>query len=127
MLLDCPFCHVDDEQIIFQDEFVFTIRDGFPISSAHTLIIPKRHIASLFDATNKEQRALLNALQFTKTELDQTYKPDGYNIGFNDGLAAGQTVMHLHIHLIPRYTGDCNDPRGGIRWLFPEKAVYWNR
>ncbi|EDN68317.1 HIT family protein [Beggiatoa sp. PS] len=125
MLLDCPFCHLDDKQIIFQDEFVFTIRDGFPISSAHTLIIPKRHIASLFDATNKEQRALLNALQFTKTELDQIYKPDGYNIGLNDGLAAGQTVMHLHIHLIPRYTGDCDDPRGGVRWLFPEKAVYW--
>jgi diadenosine tetraphosphate (Ap4A) HIT family hydrolase len=126
MLLDCPFCHLDDKQIIFQDEFVFTIRDSFTISPAHTLIIPKRHIASLFDAIDEEQRALLHALQVAKAELDQTHKPVGYNIGINDGLAAGQTVMHLHIHLIPRYTGDCDDPRGGVRWLFPEKAVYWN-
>jgi diadenosine tetraphosphate (Ap4A) HIT family hydrolase len=126
MFLDCPFCHLDDKQIIYQDEFVFTIRDSFPISPAHTLIIPKRHIASLFDATDKEQRALLHALKIAKAELDQQHKPDGYNIGINDGLAAGQTIMHLHIHLIPRYTDDCEDPRGGVRWLFPEKAVYWN-
>jgi len=102
-----------------------SIRDGYPLSVGHTLIIPKRHIASLFDATDEEQMALLQALRTLKIELTQQYAPDGYNIGINDGLAAGQTVLHLHIHLIPRYTGDCTDPRGGVRWIFPEKAVYW--
>lgn len=125
MLLDCPFCHIDNQQILCQNDLVFTIRDRFPISPAHTLIIPKRHIASLFDATDKEQRAFLYALQTAKADLDQQHKPNGYNIGINDGLVAGQTIMHLHIHLIPRYAGDCDDPRGGVRRLFPEKAKYW--
>ncbi|HDN25917.1 MAG TPA: HIT family protein [Thioploca sp.] len=83
------------------------------------------HEPSLFEATDEEHKALLRALQAAKVELGQQYAPDGYNIGINDGLAAGQTVMHLHIHLIPRYNGDCIDPRGGVRWIFPDKAVYW--
>jgi len=119
----CFFCHLDD--IIVQDDLVITIRDAYPISQGHTLIIPKRHIASLFEATQEEQIALLQALQAAKKDLNQQYAPDGYNIGINDGIAAGQTVMHLHIHLIPRYYGDCPDPRGGVRWIFPQKAVYW--
>jgi len=124
-MIPCPFCHINDNQIIFQDDLVMTFRDGYPLSVGHTLIIPKRHISSLFDATDEEHMALLHALRTLKIELTQQYAPDGYNIGINDGLAAGQTVMHLHIHLIPRYTGDCTDPRGGVRWIFPEKAVYW--
>ena len=123
--MDCFFCHLDDTKIISQDDLVITIRDGFPISPGHTLIIPKRHIASFFAATDTEHKALLQALTIAKTELEQKYAPDGYNIGINDGIAAGQTIQHLHIHLIPRYAGDCPDPRGGVRWLFPEKAVYW--
>ncbi len=119
----CFFCHLDD--IISQNNLVLTIRDAYPISQGHTLIIPKRHIASFFEATQEEQIALLQALQAAKKELSQQYAPDGYNIGINDGLAAGQTVMHLHIHLIPRYHGDCPDPRGGVRWIFPQKVVYW--
>ncbi len=111
----CPFCHINDNQIIYQDDLVMTIRDAYPLSVGHTLIIPKRHIASLFDATDEEQMALLDALRTLKIDLTQEYAPDGYNIGINDGLAAGQTVMHLHIHLIPRYSGDCTDPRGGVR------------
>ncbi len=125
MALDCFFCNIDVAKIILQDDLVITIRDAFPVSLGHTLIIPKRHISSFFAATNQEQMALLNGLNIAKVELHQLYTPDGYNIGINDGLAAGQTIPHLHIHLIPRYTGDCFDPRGGIRWLFPEKAVYW--
>jgi diadenosine tetraphosphate (Ap4A) HIT family hydrolase len=123
---NCPFCHLDDEQILFQDELVMTFRDGYPISDGHTLIIPKRHIPSFFDTTDDEQQALLQALHAARRELTQQYAPDGYNIGINDGLAAGQTVMHLHIHLIPRYRDDCDDPRGGVRWIFPEKAAYFN-
>ncbi|MEN8218987.1 MAG: HIT family protein [Pseudomonadota bacterium] len=124
-LTPCPFCHINDNQFIFQDDLVMTIRDSYPVSLGHSLIIPKRHIPSLFDATDKEQIALLRALRTAKIDLSQQYAPDGYNIGINDGLVAGQTVMHLHIHLIPRYTGDCTDPRGGVRWIFPEKAAYW--
>lgn len=125
MLLECPFCRLGNDKIIFQDDLVMTIRDGYPVSLGHSLIIPKRHIPSLFDATDEEQMALLGSLTRAKIELSQQYAPDGYNIGINDGLSAGQTVMHLHIHLIPRYAGDCVDPRDGVRWIFPYKAVYW--
>lgn len=101
------------------------IRDGFPISEGHTLIIPKRHIASFFECTAEERSALFTALDLARQELDHSLSPDGYNIGINDGPAAGQTVGHLHIHLIPRYRGDQTDPRGGVRWIFPDKAKYW--
>jgi len=121
----CPFCALDPAKILVQDPWVMTIRDTCPVSPGHTLILPKRHIASLFEATEAEQLALLRVLSKAKIGLDRELRPDGYNIGINDGEAAGQTIMHLHIHLIPRYLGDREDPRGGIRWIFPEKAVYW--
>ncbi len=101
------------------------IMDGFPLSPGHALVIPRRHIASLFEATKDEREALLDLLEQTRMELIRQYNPDGFNIGINDGAYAGQTVMHLHIHLIPRYKGDQQDPRGGVRWIFPNKAVYW--
>jgi diadenosine tetraphosphate (Ap4A) HIT family hydrolase len=123
--LNCHFCQIDNQDIIFQNELVIGFRDKFPISQGHTLIIPKRHTSSFFKLTNQEHSALLHALRTIKEELHQEYVPDGYNIGINDGLAAGQTVMHLHVHVIPRYTSDCIDPRGGVRWIFPEKAAYW--
>jgi diadenosine tetraphosphate (Ap4A) HIT family hydrolase len=100
--------------------------DGFPISPGHTLIIPKRHIASLFEATRDEREGLFDQVEQVKAALQEKFKPDGFNIGINDGTAAGQTVMHLHIHLIPRYAGDQPDPRGGVRWIFPDKADYWS-
>ena len=121
----CPFCTLEASKIIAQDPWVMTIRDTCPVSPGHTLILPKRHIASLFEATEEEQIALLRALSEAKLGLDRELKPDGYNIGVNDGAAAGQTILHLHVHLIPRYLGDREDPRGGVRWIFPEKAVYW--
>ena len=122
----CPFCCLANERILKTTQHSLIIRDGYPISKGHTLIIPKRHIASLFDASLEEQQDLLQALTWAKKQLDKELKPNAYNIGINDGEAAGQTVMHLHIHLIPRYQGDCQDPRGGIRWLFPDKADYWS-
>jgi diadenosine tetraphosphate (Ap4A) HIT family hydrolase len=103
------------------------IRDGYPISPGHTLVIPKRHVRSFFDLTVAEQLDALNLLQRAKQDLDQQYAPQGYNIGINDGPAAGQTIPHLHIHLIPRYSGDRPDPRGGVRWIIPEKADYWSQ
>ena len=103
------------------------IRDGFPVSPGHTLIIPKRHVGSWFDITDAERDEMTLLLTQAKAQLDQEYTPDGYNIGINDGAAAGQTVPHLHMHLIPRFTGDSEDPRGGVRWIMPEKADYWSR
>jgi diadenosine tetraphosphate (Ap4A) HIT family hydrolase len=118
------------------------IRDGYPISPGHTLIIPKRHTGSFFDTTTEERNALLELLDWAKADLTTPTvgallaaptnapplpKPDAFNIGINDGPAAGQTVPHLHIHLIPRYQGDMPDPRGGVRWIMPEKADYWSK
>lgn len=122
----CPFCTFDLSRIILSYGSAMAIMDGFPVSPGHALIIPRRHIASLFDATSDEREALLELLSQVKIDLQKKYKPDGFNIGINEGSAAGQTIMHLHIHLIPRYSGDMPDPRGGIRWIFPEKAAYWN-
>lgn len=126
--MHCPFCQIPPERIITQNEHAFAIRDAFPVSPGHTLIIPKRHIASFFETTQEEKTALLQLLDDVGVLLaapDVLNKPDGYNIGINDGAAAGQTVPHLHIHLIPRYKNDVEDPRGGVRWVVPEKARYW--
>ncbi len=121
----CPFCTLTPERIIDSNEFALVIRDGFPISEGHTLIIPRRHVGSWFDTNAHERTALFALLDQAKLILDQECNPDSYNIGINDGAAAGQTVPHLHIHLIPRYKGDQVDPRGGVRWIIPGKAKYW--
>ena len=123
----CPFCTLPDERVIDQNDHGLVIRDGFPISPGHTLIIPKRHTGSFFDLTEAERSDLLLLQDKAKLDLENEFKPDGYNIGINDGPAAGQTVPHLHIHLIPRYAGDRADPRGGVRWIIPKKADYWSK
>jgi diadenosine tetraphosphate (Ap4A) HIT family hydrolase len=115
------------ERIVAENESAYVIRDGFPVSPGHTLVIPKRHAATFFDVNQVERDAMLGLVDRAKAELDEKFSPAGYNIGINNGPAAGQTVMHLHIHLIPRYEGDQKDPRGGVRWIFPEKADYWTR
>jgi len=121
----CTFCGLETDRIISESDYSFTIRDGFPVSKGHTLIIPKRHVQSFFELQAIEKAAILQAMDEAKEALDKEFSPDGYNIGINDGEAAGQTVMHLHVHLIPRYKGDMEDPRGGVRWIFPAKAKYW--
>ena len=125
--LKCTFCTLDPARIIATNKHAIAVFDGFPISPGHTLIIPKRHIATLFETTTEELIALFNILSHARKHLVQKQNPGGFNIGVNDGVAAGQTVMHLHIHLIPRYAGDMPDPRGGIRWIFPDKAEYWEK
>ena len=121
----CPFCNPDIARIIMANAHAFAIYDAFPVTPGHSLIIPYRHIASFFEATREEQTAMLDLLTEMRQLLRKERNPDGFNIGINDGTAAGQTVMHLHIHLIPRYTGDTADPRGGVRWIMPDKAPYW--
>ena len=123
----CVFCVLKKSRIIFDTNYSLVIRDGFPVSDGHTLVIPKRHIPSIFEATPEEQADILATLEEAKKQLDETLNPNGYNIGINDGISAGQTVMHLHVHLIPRYSGDQDDPRGGVRWIFPGKADYWSK
>lgn len=121
----CPFCVLDPARILAEDELTVVYKDGFPVSPGHTVIIPRRHFPTLFDATEAEQMALLKALGECKRILDERHRPDGYNIGINQGPAGGQSVPHLHIHVIPRYKGDREDPKGGVRWVLPEKAKYW--
>ena len=121
----CPFCSLPAERIEFSNQYGLVIKDGFPISPGHTLVIPRRHVRSFFDLEPEERDALMALLDEAKRRVQQAFKSDAYNIGINDGAAAGQTVPHLHIHLIPRYEGDCQDPRGGVRWIVPDKADYW--
>jgi diadenosine tetraphosphate (Ap4A) HIT family hydrolase len=127
----CPFCEIANsdshERIILENDQAFLIEDAFPITIGHSLIIPKRHISSFFESTESEKRALLELLGDAKGIASTKHKSSSYNIGINDGLAAGQTVPHLHIHLIPRYEQANTDPRGGVRWVIPEKADYWSQ
>src|SRR4030095_4613190 len=127
MVVDCRFCILPSERIEGHNKFAIWIRDGFPVSPGHSLVIPRRHIGSFFEVTAAERDALMNLLQQARAAAQTEFRPDGYNIGINDGAAAGQTVPHLHIHLIPRYQGDLPDPRGGVRWVIPSKADYWSR
>lgn len=121
----CPFCALPAGRIVMANDLAVAIRDRFPVSPGHTLILPRRHVSSFFAVTEAERNAMMALLDVAKAGLDNEFRPDGYNVGINDGPAAGQTVPHLHMHLIPRYAGDQQDSRGGIRWIFPEKARYW--
>lgn len=122
----CAFCTLPPHRVIDGNATAIAIRDGYPVSPGHTLLIPKRHAPSFFDLSPQERGDLLDLLDRTKIALDKEFMPQGYNIGINDGPAAGQTVLHLHVHLIPRYTGDISDPSGGVRWVIPDKAKYWS-
>ena len=121
----CPFCALPAERILLLADEALVIRDAFPVSPGHTLVVPRRHIGSFFELTDAERVCMVELLARAKAELDLSFQPDGFNIGINDGIAAGQTVPHLHLHLIPRYRGDAPDPRGGVRWVLPAKAKYW--
>jgi len=123
--VECPFCSLPKRRILFACGRALAFRDAFPISPGHTLVIPFRHVKSIFELARGERDDLFQALNKARDDLISDLKPDGFNVGINDGLPAGQTVMHLHVHLIPRFEGDKVDPRGGVRWIFPEKAKYW--
>ncbi len=123
--MDCPFCSVAEERIMRKGKLALAIFDGFPVSPGHVLIVPRRHISDWFETTGEERSEILDLIDAVKKELDKRHRPDGYNIGINVGEAAGQTVDHLHVHVIPRYKGDVPDPRGGVRYVIPEKAPYW--
>lgn len=125
--MNCPFCVLPAERIRGDNDHAVWIRDGFPVSPGHSLVIPRRHFGSFFEANADERSALLTLLDAARVAAEAEFGPSGYNVGINDGPAAGQTVHHLHIHLIPRFPGDVPDPRGGVRWVIPDKADYWSK
>jgi diadenosine tetraphosphate (Ap4A) HIT family hydrolase len=118
-------CTLPSGRVLLRNDTAIAIRDAYPVTAGHTLVIPRRHVRSFFDTTADERASMLGLLDAAKQQLQLEFSPAGYNIGINDGDAAGQTIGHLHIHLIPRYPGDRSDPRGGVRWVIPDKADYW--
>ena len=123
----CLFCNIYESpknKIIAESSLAFAIYDGFPVNEGHILVIPKRHFGSFFDATEQEINQIYDLLNKCKAILDNKYHPTGYNVGVNVGYDGRQTIMHLHIHLIPRYKGDVENPRGGIRKLKPQLVYY---
>ncbi len=118
------FTAIDPATWVAHNALAFAIRDGFPVAPGHTLIIPKREIPDWFAATDEERAAIFGLVDKIKALLDSEFSPDGFNIGMNCGESAGQTVMHLHVHVIPRYTGDMPDPRGGVRHVIPWMGNY---
>ena len=122
---DCPFCNPDkDREIILESASVFAIYDKFPVSNGHVLIIPKKHVSNYFELSFKEQSACWFVLNAVQKIIQEKFNPDGFNVGININETAGQTVPHVHIHLIPRYNGDVEIPRGGVRGVIPSKKEY---
>jgi diadenosine tetraphosphate (Ap4A) HIT family hydrolase len=121
----CPFCHLEQSSIILENDLAVAFPDAFPVAEHHLLVVRRRHVASLFDLTEAEQAALWRLVAQVRARLVAELRPDGLNIGVNDGPAAGQTVLHAHVHVIPRRAGDVADPRGGVRWVLPARAQYW--
>lgn len=113
----CPFCNLDPGRIRLENEHAVAFRDSSPVTQGHTLVIPRRHVGSLYELSMDEQAAVWDLASRMRLELLGTMRPDGFNIGLNDGPAAGQTIDHAHVHIIPRRLGDVPDPRGGIRWV----------
>ena len=121
--MDCIFCQ-HDRSILAQTKLSFALLDSFPVSNGHALVIPKRHVASIWEMTTEEYTDAFNLVRQVKDVLQKKFEPQGFNIGVNSGEAAGQSVFHAHIHIIPRYTGDVPSPRGGVRNIIPGKGDY---
>lgn len=123
---ESPFLKVPEDAWLCSNELAFAVFDNFPVSPGHTLVITRRVVATWFEATAEEQKAVMELVNRAKELLDTRLnpRPDGYNVGFNAGASAGQTIPHLHVHVIPRYSGDVVDPRGGVRHVIPGKGNY---
>ena len=120
----CIFCDLNSNEIFLTDALCYARWDSYPVGKGHALIIPSRHVADYFEVTDDERRALWDMVDRTKEFVADEFKPDGFNVGINVGAAAGQSVFHLHIHLIPRYKGDMENPKGGVRGVIPDKQKY---
>ena len=122
--MSCPFCSVDEGRIAFSNDLVIALWDRFPVSPGHLLVLPRRHAPAWPDLNSDEKSAIWSAIDQGQTVISERFLPDGFNVGFNERAAAGQTVFHFHLHIIPRYAGDVADPRGGVRHVLPDKANY---
>ena len=123
----CPFCDIPDESVVAESRHAVAVRDRYPVAPGHTLVVPRAHTRTLFALSAEVQADVWRLAARVRAELQSQRSPDGFNVGLNDGRAAGQTVEHAHVHVIPRSDGDRADPRGGIRWVLPERAAYWDR
>ena len=121
----CLFCNINSEDLVFDNEFAFASFDSYPVSKHHSLIVPKRHILDYFELTNDELLACNDLIKKIKKKIQNEDKTvDGFNIGTNSGVVAGQSIMHCHLHLIPRRKGDVDNPQGGVRGVIPSKQHY---
>ena len=123
--MTCPFCTLPQERILYEDEYFLIIKDGYPVTEHHSLIITKQHDLLLSNMSNKQLLYMHRAIRAAKDqiiELDSSVT--GFNVGINEGADAGQTVMHFHCHIIPRRNGDMENPRGGVRGVIPDKQKY---
>lgn len=118
----CPFCQ--PAEALLENDLAYVIRDTSPVNPGHLLVLPRHHVADWFETTAQERMAMMELIDAAKARLDAEFHPDGYNLGINVGEAAGQTVFHVHLHLIPRYRGDVANPRGGVRGVIPDKQNY---
>jgi len=123
MSADCIFCNLD-RSILVQSELSLAFFDGFPVSKGHSLVVPRRHVLSIWDMTAEEYADAFNVVRQVKDILERKFRPQGFNVGVNCGEVAGQSVWHAHIHVIPRYTGDVPSPKGGVRNIMPGKGRY---
>jgi diadenosine tetraphosphate (Ap4A) HIT family hydrolase len=122
----CPFCELlGAEAAERRSESAVALPDGFPVSAGHTLVLPVRHVSDFFALSAEEQADIWRLVAEVRLDLERRLSPDGFNVGLNAGRAAGQTVEHAHVHVIPRFVGDVPDPRGGVRWVLPDSAVHW--
>ena len=121
----CLFCNINSQDLVFDNNFAFVSFDSYPVSKYHSLIVPKRHILDYFELSNDELLACNDLIKKIKKKIQNEDKTvDGFNIGTNSGVAAGQSIMHCHIHLIPRRKGDVDNPQGGVRGVIPSKQHY---
>lgn len=124
---DCPFCTAPTERVWLETPVAWATADMYPAAEGHTLVLPRRHVASVFDLSREEQASVWTLVAEVRDRLRERHRPDAFTVGINDGLAAGQTISHAHVHVIPRHLGDVPDPTGGLRGILPHKARYWER
>ena len=120
----CPFCAMPAERMLEANGSAFVVLGRYPVSPGHSLVVSRRHVEDIVDLTASEVGDLLALVRSTRERIDRTLRPAGYNLGVNIGKDAGQTVMHVHVHVIPRYPGDTDDPAGGVRGVIPGKGRY---
>ena len=120
----CPFCALSERQLLAENEYALAFYDRYPVSPGHVLVVPRRHCSDFFELSDVEQIDCLSLLSKCREQLISECRPDGFNIGVNVGETAGQTIFHAHLHLIPRYRGDVENPRGGVRGVIPNKKDY---